>query len=933
VNGDWDWVNLINVIPSWNTVGTETSVPQDASGWPMSDAGMDYDQRKNMPWRGPDAPGINEDIAGVYKLSFTGQATIVPGTEAAVGGLLVQNQKYDAVKNQTTADVVLQPGHSLLQLQFINTKRLPTDQPGTGFTNMRLIQPGYPANTDQVFTRGTLNAYQQPFAAVRFLGPDAGNGYQTFSGTSLVTTTWQNRVQVSDAYQAGLASRNTNGNQSQGVAWEYMIMFANAVHHDIWINIPDSADDDYVTQLANLIRNGNQYTRGLDPDLHVYVEYSNEVWNFSFQQYVYNLIQADSEGITVDQRYMERTFQIAHIFESVFGETNGTGRVRPVALWQQETELTFFNTIGWEEQQSGQLAKDVLYGTGEAPYYSASDTSTLNATFATMWTGSDNTRRPIIGWQAVATYYGLREVSYESGPGSLAAGTGAYSIRDQRMTPSIEHQYLDNWFSIGGDLANYYAIRGDVSEFGDWMLVEDFEHLGTPTYQAAVAVLNSQPPAITAGQVLPFLHGQTASLDPSQRTPDIYANEAPPGSGLTIQQGSPNLYLLRAIVPGTYSLQLYGHASDSSAAVNVLVDDKLVGTLALGSSDSLSSPLSLTLGSGFHGLSLAAATADVTVLPSGTGAILIGLLSGGRGAAVPSAPSNLTATSGDSQVSLSWATTATANSYTIERSTNSGGPYAPIATLAANTYLDSTVSNGSTYYYVVRAANMIGSGAVSSQVSTFPCPSSAPSVPGSVEISSGGGDFDPFYGGAIAIVSWAPVVNAAGYNVYRSTDGISFSELTSSPQSGTQFTDLGISDGSTYYYAVTAVNPSGESAQSSQVTATTVEAIHQPPVLSSQQRDGFVFLSWIPDPLTTPQFGPEFNVKRSDAPGGPFTTIIQISTYNAYDFSAVPGKTYYYVVTATNGSGESSASNEVNAEATKPGFLGYESGSSDIPED
>jgi fibronectin type 3 domain-containing protein len=253
--------------------------------------------------------------------------------------------------------------------------------------------------------------------------------------------------------------------------------------------------------------------------------------------------------------------------------------------------------------------------------------------------------------------------------------------------------------------------------------------------------------------------------------------------------------------------------------------------------------------------------------------------------------------------------------------------------LAANTYLDSTVANGSTYYYVVRAANMIGSSAPSSQVSVFPSPSSAPSVPGSVEITSGGGDFDPFYGGAIAIVSWAPVTNAAGYNVYRSTDGINFTELTSSPQSGTQYTDLEIANGTTYFYAVTAVNPAGESAQSSQVTATPVETIHQPPVLSSRQRDGFVFLSWIPDPLTTPQFGPEFNVKRSNTPSGPFTTIFQTSTYNTYDFTAEPGKTYFYVVTATNGSGESAPSNEVNEEAVKPGFLGYESGSSDVPQD
>jgi hypothetical protein len=247
--------------------------------------------------------------------------------------------------------------------------------------------------------------------------------------------------------------------------------------------------------------------------------------------------------------------------------------------------------------------------------------------------------------------------------------------------------------------------------------------------------------------------------------------------------------------------------------------------------------------------------------------------------------------------------------------------------------LDNTVTNGSTYYYVVRAANMIGTSALSSQVSVFPCPSNAPSVPGSVDVSSGGGDFDPFYGGAIAIVSWAPVANAAGYNVYRSADGINFGKLTSSPQSGTEFTDLGVSNDSTHFYTVPALNPACECAESSQVTATTVETIRQPPVLKSRKSDGFVFLSWILDPLTTPQFGSEFNVKRSNRPSGPFTTIIQTNTNNTYDFTAAPGTTYYYVVTTTNGSGESAASNEVDAEATKPGFLGYESGSSDIPED
>ena len=931
VNGSWDWVDLIKGLSAWNAVGTETTVTQDANGWPTSDAGMDFDERRNMPWRAPDAPAINEDLAGVYKLSFTGQATIVPNTEAPVGGLLVVNQRYDAGRNQTTADIVLQPGHSLLQLQFLSTKRLPTDAPGTGFTDMRLIRPGYSPDTREAFTTGSLNAYRPPFAAIRFLNVDSGNGYQTFFGTDLVTAKWADRVQVTDAYQAGLPARNTNGKQSQGVAWEYMIQLANATHHDMWINLPDSADDDYVTQLATLILNGNEYTRGLDRDLNVYVEYSNEVWNFSFPQYVYNLVQANEEGISVDQRYMEHTIQIAQEFESVFGEKNGTGRVRPVALWQTTTELTFFNTLAWAEQRFSFPVKNVLYGIGEAPYYGASDTSTVDATFATMWTGSDATRRDLIGWQAVAAFYGLKEVSYESGPGSLLGGTGAYVIRDRRMIPSIEHQYLDNWFAIGGDLANYFALQGAVSQFGDFLLVEDNEHLNTPTYEAAQAVLSAPPPAITAGYVLPYSPGQTVAIDPSQRTPDIFSGEARPGSGLTIKSGSPNVYLLRAPGGGSYTLQLYGHAADSSAAVNVLVDDRSIGTVSLGTSDGASSSLHFSVSHGFHSLSLAATATDQTILPAGTGAILIQAQSGGGFPVVPSAPSNLTALAGDSQVTLSWATTTTATAYSVLRSAQSGGPYARIATVSANSYVDTAVTNNHTYYYVVSAINRAGAGGISPQTSSFPY-ASLPSAPGGLNVAFGGGDFQPFFGTGIAILSWQPVPGASGYNVHRSSGGSGSTKLTASPQSGTQYTDLSVNNGTTYSYTVTAVNGAGESSQSSAETGTPAETVRTPPRLTAQNRGGFVFLSWIPDPLTTPQFGTAFNVKRGSTPSGPFTTVVQINTYNAYDYTAVPGQSYYYVVTATNGAGESAPSNAVTGRATKPGQLGYGAGSSDVPQ-
>jgi len=58
-----------------------------------------------------------------------------------------------------------------------------------------------------------------------------------------------------------------------GVAWEWVIDLGNRTQKDIWINVPLKANDQYVTELANLI------DEKLDPNLDVYVEYTNELWN------------------------------------------------------------------------------------------------------------------------------------------------------------------------------------------------------------------------------------------------------------------------------------------------------------------------------------------------------------------------------------------------------------------------------------------------------------------------------------------------------------------------------------------------------------------------------------------------------------------------------------------------------------------------------
>lgn len=86
------------------------------------------------------------------------------------------------------------------------------------------------------------------------------------------------------------------------------------------------------------------------------------------------------------------------------------------------------------------------------------------------------------------------------------------------------------------------------------------------------------------------------------------------------------------------------------------------------------------------------------------------------------------------------------------------------------------------------------------------------SVPVNLTVTAGNED---------AFLTWAPVSGATGYNVYRSTtSGSGYTELTSgSPTVGNAYFDSGLTNGTTYYYVVTALDPT-ESDYSSQSSAT-----------------------------------------------------------------------------------------------------------------
>lgn len=86
----------------------------------------------------------------------------------------------------------------------------------------------------------------------------------------------------------------------------------------------------------------------------------------------------------------------------------------------------------------------------------------------------------------------------------------------------------------------------------------------------------------------------------------------------------------------------------------------------------------------------------------------------------PATPTGLAGVPGDGTATLSWNASTGATSYTLKRSTSSGGTYTDIYTGANLTYTDTGRTNGTPYYYKVSATNTNGTSADSSVVSVTP---------------------------------------------------------------------------------------------------------------------------------------------------------------------------------------------------------------------
>ncbi|WP_122072814.1 hypothetical protein [Pseudophaeobacter sp. EL27] len=252
-----------------------------------------------------DLPETAQSLAGRYVLRFEGQGIVEVSGRA-------RNQRYG--QGEVSFDFTPGPGPVEIRLQRIG-------KAGDYPRNITVVKEehleAYAAG--EVFNPIWLTILDG-FEVLRFMD------WMGTNDSPLIG--WEDRPQVSDYTWA-----------RKGVPLEVMLALVNELGTDAWFNMPHRADDSYIRNFARAVE------AGLDFDLKTYVEYSNEVWNWQFEQAKWADEQAQTRWGGRDlwmQFYGGRAAEVAQIWTHVFGAASSARLVRVMS--------TQTGWLGLEEQ-------------------------------------------------------------------------------------------------------------------------------------------------------------------------------------------------------------------------------------------------------------------------------------------------------------------------------------------------------------------------------------------------------------------------------------------------------------------------------------------------------------------------------------------------------------------------------------------------------
>ncbi|GCE13499.1 sugar-binding protein [Tengunoibacter tsumagoiensis] len=536
-DGDFLFADAMKTYRLQAAPGQSNPPSVDANGWLQGDFTA-------FLWDG----SFLTHTTGTYALRFNGKANISVGLVSST----ITNQAYDAASNTTTATINITQ-ESSANITFTNTQRDSNSATNTGITNVQLMLPTSPgASTSYSFNTTFTSAvknFVNRFVAIRFMDTTAANGN--------TETNWSDRA---------LPQRSQEGKAS----WEYAIQFCNETGKDAYINVPERATDAYITNLANLFKygsdaSGNVYTSAqanpahppLNSNLHLYIEFSNELWNGMFQQMHDNHDSAVAEvnaggsplnydGATGDwtwawRRIGKRIHDISVIFRSVFGDgampSTGNAQIRPLLEWQYgnaqdtaHTELSFLdayynNGDGTQHVSNPHPVNYFLYGGGGAAYSGVKNASAT--TIDDMYNSGLDTG--VVGGTVVqdvqwASQYGLHDVAYEGG--FQIGGDNLSTLQKQaNLDPraqNMEVQAQTTFTQSGGELLMYFD-----SSSTNYGLAQPTVLDSTPKLQAIDQMNQSgvtfTPTPITSPTPTPA-PGQQATITQASSTPTIDGN-------------------------------------------------------------------------------------------------------------------------------------------------------------------------------------------------------------------------------------------------------------------------------------------------------------------------------------------------------------------------------------------------------------------------
>jgi len=334
--------------------------------------------------------------------------------------------------------------------------------------------------------------------------------------------TWSHRAMMTDAVWGGNDAR-TPDEDHKGVPIEVMVDLANTLKRDIWVNMPHVATDAYVTAYAKYVY------QNLNPNLQVYVEYSNEVWNPGFAAHSYATAQGKAAGLdtvpaefagstTRDGDYFARLRYYSNRAEEMFilwkNEFGGTGDTRINRILG-----SFIGDKVLTEQMLKNIPTNSVDAVAIAPYFfgcpyaavcpnaakNLLSATTVDDIFDIIDQSSTNDVKSLAGvietvknQLTVTNSYNLKLVSYEGGQ-HLVTGVMGGNISDAakpakrklfneaNRDPRMKARYitfLNAWKDLvddGATLFTLYTLPQSFYRFGNFGIKE---HLNQPRSDA-----------------------------------------------------------------------------------------------------------------------------------------------------------------------------------------------------------------------------------------------------------------------------------------------------------------------------------------------------------------------------------------------------------------------------------------------------------------